>query len=444
MKKILVSLTVLLCALSSAFAQTTYVPSPENLKAREQFSKNRFGIFIHWGIYSMMGRGEWVLQTDALTHDEYKRLAAGFNPSKFDAAQWAKVFKSAGAKYICITSRHHDGFSMYATKASDYNVVDATPFGRDVLKELSEACDAEGLTFNIYYSLVDWGRNDYWPQGRTGNQTGRPEGKEGDWEHYHDFMDQQLTELLTNYGPVGAIWFDGYWDKDMFSWDELGDIWKLQRHYDLVHRLQPACLMGNNHHVAPYPGEDIQIFERDIPGYNDCGYSAGVEISRLPLETCQTMNGSWGYRMNDLYYKPAGEFVQYLVRTAGKGANLLLNVGPRADGTIPEEAVDRLEKMGQWLGEFGESIYETEGGYISEQPWGVTTQKANTLFMHVLKYQDSIEIELPEGNRIVSATTFDGTSKVLLKQAKGKAVITVPAGFDGPDQILRINFKKAL
>lgn len=443
MKKILVSFIAMICAVSSAFAQNSYVPSPENLKAREQFSKNRFGIFIHWGIYSMMGRGEWVLQTDGLTHDEYRRLAAGFNPSKFDAAQWARIFKSAGAKYICITSRHHDGFSMFGTKASDYNVVDATPFGRDVLKELSQACAAEGLTFNVYYSLVDWGRNDYWPQGRTGNKTGRPEGREGDWEHYHDFMDQQLTELLTGYGPVGAIWFDGVWDFDFLPVEEMPQKWQYKRHYDLIHNLQPGCLVGNNHHLDVYPGEDIQIFERDIPGYNEAGYS-GQEISRLPLETCQTINGSWGYRMSDLGYGSADDLVQYLARTAGKGANLLLNVGPRPDGTIPEEAVDRLEKMGQWLGEFGESIYETEGGYISEQSWGVTTQKGNTLFMHVLKYQDSIEIELPEGNRIVSATTFDGTSKVVFKQTKGKAVISVPAGFDGPDQILRINFKKAL
>lgn len=433
--------TLLICLLATL---PVYVPSSENVKAREEFSQKRFGIFIHWGIYSMMGRGEWALQVDELTHDEYSRLAAGFNPSKFDAAEWARVFKASGAKYICITSRHHDGFSMYATKASDYNIVDATPFGRDVLKELSDACAAEGLGFNIYYSILDWGRNDYWPLGRTGLKTGRPEGSAGDWDHYHDFMDEQLTELLTGYGKVGAIWLDGYWDKDMYSREELSEIWKLDRHYSLIHNLQPSCLVGNNHHVDINPGEDIQIFERDIPGHNEGGYSGDMEISKLPLETCQTMNWSWGYRMKDLDYKSVDYLIQYLVRTAGKGANLLLNIGPRPDGTIPEQAIERLEAIGHWLEIYGETIYGTEAGLTGEQPWGVSTQKGSTLYLHVLEPQDVIEIDIPEGNRLLTAKTFNGL-KLQLKQSKGKAVISVPAQVEPTaDQILVLTFRKDL
>lgn len=443
MKKFFLIAFSLLC-ISSALQAGDYVPSAQNVQAREQFRKQRFGIFIHWGIYSMRGRGEWALQVDSLKQSEYSRMAAGFYPSKFDAQQWARIFKNAGARYITITSRHHDGFSMFDTAASDYDIIDASPFKRDVIAELSAACAKEGLGFNLYYSILDWGRDDYWPRGRTGLKTGRPDGKEGDWERYHDFMDAQITELLTKYGPIGAIWLDGLWDMDMYPREDQPEIWKLDRHYKLVHDLQPSCLVGNNHHMLPFPGEDIQIFERDIPGYNEGGLS-GQDISKLPLETCQTMNWSWGYDMSDTWYKPAGEFIQYLVRTAGKGANLLLNVGPRADGTIPEDAVDRLTKMGEWLAVYGDSIYDTDGGYISEQDWGVTTQRGKRLFMHVLKENQSIEIEIPDGNKIVSAKAFDSNAAVAFKHNKGKAVITLPARQDNcPDQIIVIDFKKEL
>ena len=348
---------------AAAEAETAkYVPTEANLKARKEFSDARFGIFIHWGIYSMLGHGEWVMQNENIDYREYPLLARGFNPSKFDASEWVRAIKASGAKYITITSRHHDGFSMYDSKASSYNIVKATPFGRDVLKELSQACSEEGLTLNFYYSHLDWGRTDYWPLGRTGLGTGRPQGNEDGtisscilndyartafdildeqarmrhadipdsrqrhdcsgsrinaWEHYMDFIDAQLTELLTGYGPIGAIWFDGVWDKDDRPREEQPGIWNLRRQYDLIHNLQPACLVGNNHHLLPFEGEDIQIFERDIPGMNEYGLS-GQDISRLPLETCQTMNRTWGYRITDKDYKTAEFLIRYLVRTAGK------------------------------------------------------------------------------------------------------------------------------
>ena len=430
----------------SAAAQS-YVPAEENIAAREQFSCDRFGIFIHWGIYSMLGNGEWVLQNDKLTQDEYSRLAAGFYPSRFDAEEWVKLFKSAGAGYITITSRHHDGFSMFGSKASDYNIVDATPFGRDVIKELAEACGKEKMRLHFYYSHVDWGRNDSWPLGRTGHNTGRPEGSDGDWQHYLNFMDAQLTELLTNYGPIGAIWFDGTWDKGSAPRDELAEIWGLRHQYDLIHKLQPACLVGNNHHLPTFEGEDIQIFEKDLPGQNEAGFSANSEISQLPLETCQTMNDSWGYNVHDNNYKSADYLIQYLVRTAGKDANLLLNVGPRPDGTIPEPAVERLLAMGKWLGDYGASIYETRGGYIPEQEWGVTTQKGNTLFVHVLQPGTAtVDIEVPAGNKLQSAAKFfGGPVSYTTRKVDGKtiATITVP---DGPavDNILKLTFRKDL
>lgn len=419
-----------------------YIPSESNLQARKEFSDSRFGIFIHWGIYSELGRGEWVMHNEDIDHNEYSKLADNFNPVRFNAKEWARAIKSSGAKYVTITSRHHDGFSMFDTEASDYNIVDATPFRRDPLKELAAACAEEGLKLHFYYSHLDWGRDDYWPLGRTGHGTGRPDMSDKDndgslWKHYQQFMDAQLTELLTNYGPVGAIWFDGVWDKDSEPREAQPGIWGLRHQYDLIHSLQPACLVGNNHHLLPFEGEDIQIFERDIPGLNDYGLS-GQEISRLPLETCQTMNRSWGYNIKDNQYKSTRELVQYLVRTAGKGANLLLNIGPKPDGSIPEEAVERLAAIGRWLSVNGKTVYGTDGGCIEEQPWGVTTQKGNTLYVHVLNAKEPVVLPLPAHN-ILNAKAFDNGKSISFTHVPGGVALQLPEiGDETPDYIVEV------
>lgn len=418
-------------------------PDSTRLRAQEAFSESRFGIFIHWGIYSMLGRGEWVMQNEDIPHEEYSRLAAGFCPSRFDAGEWARLIKASGAGYLTFTTRHHDGFSMFDSKASGYNIVESTPFGRDVLAELAEACAEEGLALHLYYSHLDWGRGDYWPLGRTGHGTGRPEGKEGDWQHYLDFMDSQLTELLTSYGPIGAIWFDGVWDKDGSPREDQPGIWGLEHQYGLIHSLQPACLIGNNHHLLPFPGEDIQIFERDIPGFNEYGLS-GQEISALPLETCQTMNRSWGYKIKDDNWKSAGELIEYLVRTAAKGANLLLNVGPRPDGTIPEEAAERLLAIGEWLSVYGESIYGTGAGCVSGEDWGVSTMKDNILYLHMLNPKEEIAIEIP-GARLKSARLLKSGEKVEFSSRKGTVTLRPdPEACDPTDTVIKLEFDRKL
>lgn len=196
-------------------------------------------------------------------------------------------------------------------------------------------------------------------------------------------MNNQLTELLTNYGPIGAIWFDGWWDQDInpdFDWE-------LPEQYALIHRLQPACLVGNNHHQTPFAGEDIQIFERDLPGENTAGLS-GQSVSHLPLETCETMNGMWGYKITDQNYKSTKTLIHYLVKAAGKDANLLMNIGPQPDGELPEVLVQRLKEVGEWMSKYGETIYGTRGGLVAPHDWGVTTQKGNKLYVHILNLQD--------------------------------------------------------
>jgi alpha-L-fucosidase len=230
----------------------TLDPTPERLAARERYQDARFGLFVHWGVYSLLGQGEWVMQNQKLPISTYEWLASTFDPVKFDARTWVGTAKSAGMRYITITARHHDGFSMFDTQATPYNIVSWTRFKRDPMKELADECRRQGLELFFYYSQLDWHHPDYFPRGDTGKSSGRPES--GDWTHYLDFMDRQLTELLTNYGPLGGIWFDGMWDKP-------GADWRLDRTYALIHRLQPAALIVPNHHKAPLPGEDVQTFE---------------------------------------------------------------------------------------------------------------------------------------------------------------------------------------
>ena len=205
MKHIYFAICMLLLVSAAASAQQAYTPSAENLKNRQEFQDMKFGVFIHWGIYSMMADGEWIMNNNNINWQEYARLADGFYPSKYDAAKWVSDVKAAGAKYICITSRHHDGFSMFATKQSAYNIVDGTPFKRDIIKELADECHKQGIKLHFYYSQLDWSRADYFPLGRTGRGVGRTE--QGNWNSYHQFMINQLTELLTNYGIVFFLGF---------------------------------------------------------------------------------------------------------------------------------------------------------------------------------------------------------------------------------------------
>ena len=428
LKKLFATLAVSLLAFNG-FAQD-YVPTPENLQARKEFSDMKFGIFLHWGIYSMFAQGEWYMHNANIDWREYEKAASSFYPARFNAEAWVKAIKDAGARYITFTTRHHDSFSMWDTEQSDFNIVDATPYQKDVLKMLADECHKQGVMLNLYYSHLDWRREDY-PLGRTGRGTHRDASK-ADWPSYYKFMNNQLTELLTHYGKVGAIWFDGFWDHDE---DTVPFDWQLGPQYELIHRLQPSCLVGNNHHVEVHPGEDIQIFERDVPGQNTAGLS-GQAISRLPLETCQTMNGMWGYKIIDQNYKSSDELIRLLVRTSGKGANLLLNIGPQPNGELPATALERLKDMGEWLRANGESIYGTTAGDLEEQPWGVTTRKGNALYLHILDL-DSHALELPLSCKVKSACILNGQA-VKFRQTKTDITLTFDEKPSGTDYIVKL------
>ncbi len=418
MKKWILGVAALLMAGSSMMAQPGYRPTEENLQARQEFQDNKFGIFLHWGLYSMLAQGEWYMTNRDIDWREYEKLASGFYPIDFDAAEWVSAIKASGAKYICFTSRHHEGFSMFNTQWCDFDIVDATPFKRDVLKELAEECHKQGIKLHLYYSHIDWRREDY-PKGRTGLGTGCDRTKEN-WASYYQFMNNQLRELLTNYGPIGAIWFDGYWDHDIHPDFD----WQLPEQYAMIHELQPSCLIGNNHHITPHEGEDIQIFERDQPGENTAGLS-GQDISALPLETCQTMNGMWGYRISDQNYKSTETLIHYLVNTAGKNGNLLLNVGPQPNGELPAVAVERMREMGKWMATYGETIYGTRGGDVAPHDWGVSTRKGNRLFIHILNLQEN-GLYIPLKAKVVKAVQFDNGKAIQFKQDKDGVLLKLP------------------
>jgi alpha-L-fucosidase len=326
-------------------------------------------------------------------------------------------------RYITITSKHHDGFAMFDSQVSDWDIVDRTPYGRDVLAMLAEECRKQGIKLFFYHSQLDWHHPDYYPRGQTGHRTGRPD--HGEWYRYLDYMDAQLRELLTHYGEIGGIWFDGMWDR--YDAD-----WRLEQTYSMIHQLQPAALIGSNHHRLPHPGEDFQMFEKDLPGANSAGFNT-TDIGALPLETCETINGSWGYRLTDRGHKSVDDLIRYLVNAAGRNANLLLNVGPMPTGEIPLEHQRRLLAVGEWLQDHGESIYGTRGGPIAPRPWGVTTQKDGRVFVHVLDWADR-ELALPRlPSEVRDATELVTGIDVPVRSSSDGITLTLPPR--GPDQV---------
>jgi alpha-L-fucosidase len=393
-----------------------------NAAARRWFQDAKFGLFIHWGVYSLLAKGEWVMDNDKLPIREYASLPPRFNPTKFDADAWVKLAKAAGARYITITSKHHDGFCMFASKLTDYDIVDATPYRTDPLKALADACHDQNIKLFFYYSLLDWHHRDYFPTGKTGKAAGREAG--GDWKRYVAYYQGQVRELCTNYGEIGGIWFDGWWDRPDADWDLAGT-------YRLIHELQPRALVGNNHHVAPMPGEDFQMFEQDLPGENAAGFNKAGIAADLPLETCLTINESWGYNAADTRFKSAEEIVRALVGAAGRGANLLLNVGPRPDGTIGPESRQRLVDVGKWLAAYGDSIYGTRGGPIAPQPWGVSTAKGSKdrpteIYLHILKPEPQTPIILNEATASWTPYLYGKDRPLKLTQSPRGMALSLP------------------
>jgi hypothetical protein len=250
---------------------------------------------------------------------------------------------------------------------------------------LSDECQKQGIKLFFYHSHLDWHHPDYFPRGGTGRHSGRPES--GEWSRYLDYLNRQIAELCSPPYQASGIWFDGWWDRKDADWG-------LSKTYGIIHRLRPEALVGNNHHVAPFPGEDFQMFEQDLPGKNSAGFNE-AGISRLPLETCRTINNSWGFNKNDHAYRPLSQQIRYLVEAVGHGANLLLNVGPTPEGKIPPEAVEILLGMGKWLEANGEAIYGTRPGPIKPSRAGYAVNRGRRAYFHLLEWPAENVLALP-------------------------------------------------
>ena len=349
-----------------------YAPEKWNLEARERFAAQRFGIFIHWGIYANYAQGEWYQHALGMDTETYGRMKDGFFPSKFDAKEWVRIFKDAGAKYVTITSRHHDGFSLWPTKADDGFNIAETPFRRDILGELAEACGEAGLQLNFYYSLMDWHRGDY-PAGRSARKC--LGDQKGDYASYKKFMLAQIGELIESYHP-GNIWFDGEWEhtecKDGVWTRDLD--WGFDEIYDFIHSRK--TLVANNNHQPIRAKEDIQLFERDLPGDNSgAGFSKDQPVAEdRPVEQCDVVQkGVWGYRIGERRFRTPQDVCAMICRTAAKDANLLMNIGPDGSGRLPARAVEVLAEVGKWMRANGEAIYGTRGAGLVKNADGSET-----------------------------------------------------------------------
>ena len=360
-------------ALTFMSAGAGYAPEDWNLAAREKFAGQRFGIFIHWGIYANYAQGEWYQQQIGIDTETYGRMKDGFCPSKFDAKEWVRVFKDAGAKYVTVTSRHHDGFSLWPTKADDgYNIAE-TPFRRDILGELAKACSEAGLQLNFYYSLMDWHRKDY-PAGSAAKKVFGDQ--KGDYGSYKRFMLAQLGELMDGYRP-GVIWLDGEWEhasrRNDGTWSRTLD-WDFDTIYDFIH--SKHVLVANNNHQPIRPKEDIQLFERDLPGEGGM-FSKNQPLAHdRPVEQCDVIQkGVWGYRIGERTFRTPDEVCAMICRCAAKDSNLLMNIGPDGSGRLPAPAVGVMAEVGKWMRANGDAIYATRGLGLAKNADGSETGK---------------------------------------------------------------------
>lgn len=304
--------------------------SPRGLKA---LVDARLIITAHWGLYSIVGRGEWVMYKEKISFEKYRPLMERFNPTRFDAEEWADLVLESGARHFLITAKHHDGFCLWDTRSSDFKSTN-TPFKRDIIAEVSEALGERGISLHYYYSILDWTHPAY----------------RSDWPAYVEYYQGHLRELLTNYGKVAGVIFDGYWPRFDFAEDQEhfrpGGPWDLAGAYDLIHELQPDAVVGNNHHVLPLKGEDYQVFELDLPGENTIGFNT-TEVAGIPLVTWETLNSGWSYNPAKHDVKTSRDVSEKLFKANRAGATMFLNIGPRPFGDIHPEEAARLREMGR-------------------------------------------------------------------------------------------------
>jgi len=384
MKRIVLFISVFVFLIQPAFSQKDYLQETdkEKTKRMQWWLDDTYGLFIHWGIYAVpageykgkiTGAAEWIMGNEKIPVNEYEKFAAEFNPQKFDAKEWVRIAKNGGMKYIVITSKHHDGFSIWDSEVSDYDVMDATPFKRDILKELSDACKEAGIDFGFYHSIMDW----HHPDANLAN--GEPNKKANpDWEKYREeFLKPQLVELIEKYDPK-IMWFDGEWIPE---WTEEQG----KNLYNYLRNIKPSLIINNRIGKGRDGMQGMNKYESAAGDFGTPEKEILNTVSQDYWETCMTMNDTWGFKEADHNWKSTKTLINQLIDAAAKGGNYLLNVGPTAEGIIPKESVERLEEIGRWLKVNGEAIYSTnslkkykEGDHIR------FTQSKNGKFVYAI------------------------------------------------------------
>jgi alpha-L-fucosidase len=394
----------------------------------------RFGMFIHWGLYAVPAghwngkpidnaAGEWVMFGAKVLPKDYEPLEKQFNPVKFDAKKWAKLAKDAGMKYVTITTKHHDGFCLFDSKLTDYDVMN-TPFKRDIMKELSTAVRAEGMTMCWYHSILDWHHPDYLPRGAGSQRPWDTRPTAGaDFNRYIDTMKGQLRELLTNYGPIGVVWFDGGWEHNAKEY-------RSEEIVRMMREIQPNLII-NDRIQLPL---DFDTPEQTIPP---------TGIPGRDWETCMTMNDTWGFKKDDHNWKSTETLLRNLIDIVSKGGNYLLNVGPTAEGEIPPESVERLEAMGRWMKVNGDAIYGTTASPFPKLDWGRCTQKPGKLFLHVFDWPKNGELFVPGLKNKVKqayllADAVNNAKAELLETTSSDEGVTVKLPAQAPDKIASV------
>jgi alpha-L-fucosidase len=396
----------------------------------------RFGMFIHWGLYAVPAGdyngtrskeiGEWIMSWANIPRAQYEQFAPKFNPEKFDAAEWVRIAKDAGMKYLVITSKHHDGFSMFDSAVTTYDIVDATPFKKDPMRALADECKRQGLKFAFYYSIMDWHHPSQYVDAAGKDPTaghGQTKMRDGRKQEYVDYMKAQLKELVTKYDPA-VLWFDGEW-VDWWTEEDGQDLYKY------VRSLKPDILINNRVGKGRKGMEGLNKSDRVYSG--DFGTpEQQIPASGLPgvdWESCMTMNDTWGFKSYDENWKSSERLIRNLVDIVSKGGNYLLNVGPTAEGRIPAASVERLADLGTWMKVNSEAIYGTTASpFATQLAWGRATKKGNTVYLHVFDWPSDGVLKVPSiGGQPTRASLLGGDANLKVETAADGFTIKLPS-----------------
>lgn len=422
MKKLFVLFIVLVCLSNSSFSQKKiWNETQEEKKERlAWWTEARFGMFIHWGLYAQAARHEWVKKRERISNEDYQKYFELFNPDLFDPVDWAKKAKAAGMKYAVITTKHHEGFNMFASEYTDYNILN-TPYGKDIIKEWVDAFRAEGLGIGFYYSLIDWHHPDYTidrvhPQSANSQEQYDELNKDRDMNVYREYLKNQVREILTNYGKVDILWLDysfpGKFGKDRDDWGAV-ELMKM------VRELQPNIIVNDRADLKDYwGGWDFTTPEQFK--VNTWPEENGIKI---PWETCQTFSGSWGYYRDEHTWKDKKQLLVLLIESVSKGGNLLLNVGPTARGTFDYRADKALVEMGEWMKFNDRSIYgctQAPEEFVAPDNTLLTyNAKTNRLYVHLLDYPMQNFLMKGYGGKVKYAQFLHDASEIKIGKAHG-------------------------